>query len=128
MKRAAEAEAPATLDMVSGRSAGPENQWRVRRAFPERTEPTSMLNHETSDHLLSLVAEDLNMSHSAAANKPCNATYFRQSSMARAGSAQAGSAMPGKPGDSTAIRPRLNAITSRKPFTALRTTPLIATP
>jgi hypothetical protein len=28
---------------------------RIRSASPERTEPNSLLNHETSDHLLSLV-------------------------------------------------------------------------
>jgi hypothetical protein len=30
---------------------------RISGASPERTEPTSLLNHETSDHLLSLVEE-----------------------------------------------------------------------
>ena len=33
----------------------PEADRTVRSASPERTEPTPLLNHETSDHLLSLV-------------------------------------------------------------------------
>ncbi|ABQ67234.1 hypothetical protein Swit_0867 [Rhizorhabdus wittichii RW1] len=74
------------------------------------------------------VAEDSNMGHRRAANKPCNIFYFRQSSMARAGSAQAGTARSGSPGERTAIRPRLNAITSRKASFALRMTALIAAP
>ena len=44
-------------NMVSGRKCRlRETQAApVRRAPPERTGPTSLLNHETSDHLLSLV-------------------------------------------------------------------------
>ena len=33
----------------------PRRAGRIRCASPERTEPNSLLNHETSDHLLSLV-------------------------------------------------------------------------
>lgn len=36
----------------------PEADRSLRSASPERTEPTPLLNHETSDHLLSLVDND----------------------------------------------------------------------
>src|SRR5437660_1668698 len=77
---------PATSDMVSGRklqpgrpcgplcfglapligggylpralrSEGFRSRPQLSGASPERTEPTPLLNHETSDHLLSLVEE-----------------------------------------------------------------------
>ena len=106
MKEAAGAhQGPATSDMVSGRSvptretmraavlmAGErcleENTSRLLRtedfrprlqlsgASPERTEPTPLLNHETSDHLLSLVetmrlrCRIANVSQDAARYKP----------------------------------------------------------
>jgi len=43
-----------TYLVVRGRIP-PEADRTVRSASPERTEPTPLLNHETSDHLLSLV-------------------------------------------------------------------------
>ena len=48
--------------------------------------------------------------------------------MARAGSAQVGIARLGSPGDTTAIRPRLNSISSRNASVAFRMTPLIGVP
>jgi hypothetical protein len=57
---------------------------RISDAPPERTEPNSLLNHETSDHLLSLVEANAtiagrprNVSRRRARNKPRSADISR---------------------------------------------------
>jgi hypothetical protein len=53
-------------------SAGPGDPWRtVRPAAPEQTEPTPTLNHETTDHLLSLIEDKGSVNHRDSRNKPC---------------------------------------------------------
>jgi hypothetical protein len=42
-------------------SSSPEDLERLSLSSPERAGPTSLLNHETSDHLLSLVEEEATM-------------------------------------------------------------------
>jgi hypothetical protein len=48
--------------MVSGRMLQPGRPTEsLRLSSPERADPASVLNHETSDHLLSLVEEEATM-------------------------------------------------------------------
>jgi hypothetical protein len=48
--------------MVSGRMLQPGRPTEsLRLSSPERADPASVLNHETSDHLLSLVDEEATM-------------------------------------------------------------------
>jgi hypothetical protein len=44
---------------------------KLRLSSPERAEPTPLLNHETSDHLLSLVEDKATMSRPRSAIKTC---------------------------------------------------------
>src|SRR4029079_4053505 len=74
--------------------------------------PTSLLNHETSDHLLSLLDCNHRMLWSEMINKTCNCGQFRQSSMLRAASGQLGTAIVGPVPPDTMNRPRLNAMAS----------------
>ncbi len=92
----------------------------IRSARPERTEPTPLLNHETSDHLLSLVdcqVANRHRSHPECAHGRSTLQadllrVYRQSSTTRPISAQTGNASGGVPSCSSANLPRLNAIAS----------------
>ena len=144
-------------DMVSGRRAPARRTMRTASSYgirvdwerilpthadgfsgasPERTEPNSLLNHETSDHLLSLV-ETTRPSLTATpmcADGACDTSLDlrkisadplrpsrrgwhredqpRQSSVTRSISAQAGTTRGGNPACCTTKRPRLNPIAS----------------
>jgi hypothetical protein len=52
-------------------SSSPEDLEKLSLSSPERAEPTSLLNHETSDHLLSLVDSLCRMNHRESADKSC---------------------------------------------------------
>ena len=113
------------FDMVSDGGSSPEDQGRlVRPPSPKRTCPTSLLNHETSDHLLSLRYCQPEIGRIAAKIKPCNAIQFRQSSILRAASGEAGSTSRCALPPLTRNRPRLNAIASSK-RSAVPSVPLV---
>src|SRR4029453_2906569 len=97
---------------AAGRSSPEGHEWLVRPSPSKRTGPTSLLNHETSDHLLSLLDCNHRMLWSDEINKTCNCGQFRQSSMLRAASGQLGTATIGLVPPATTNRPRLNAIAS----------------
>ncbi|MCY7398386.1 MAG: hypothetical protein LH466_06055, partial [Sphingomonas bacterium] len=68
------------FDMVSDRGSSPEELGRlVRPPSPKRTCPTSLLNHETSDHLLSLRYCHPQIDSNRGKIKSCNVAQFRQS-------------------------------------------------
>ena len=104
---------PCTWSAI-GRSSPEGQSWLVRPSPSERTGPTSLLNHETSDHLLSLLDCTHSMLWFEVINKTCNCGQFRQSSMLRAASGQLGMASTGAPPPETRNRPRLNAMASSK--------------
>jgi hypothetical protein len=62
---------PPSTWSATGRSSPEGLGWLVRPAPPKRTEPTSLLNHETSDHLLSLLDCRHIMLWLGAINKTC---------------------------------------------------------
>lgn len=133
--------APARRTMRTASSYGSRVDWErilptqtggLSGASPERTEPNSLLNHETSDHLLSLV-EKTRPSLTASpmcAGRGCDTSLVlqkfsadpsrlslrrfqpRQSSVTRSISAQAGTTSGGCPACWTTNRPRLNPIAS----------------
>src|SRR4029453_11382216 len=84
-------------------------EWLVRPSPSERTGPTSLLNHETSDHLLSLLDCTHSMLWFEVINKTCNCGQFRQSSIALAASGQLGIAKTDPVPPEIRKRPRLNA-------------------
>src|SRR5512139_1813213 len=99
--------------MVSDRAFEPgRTYWLVRPSPSKRTGPTSLLNHETSDHLLSLLDCQHSMLWFEVINKTCNCGQFRQSSMLRAASGQFGIARTGSLPLDTRNLPRLNAMAS----------------
>lgn len=57
MRKAAPAKPEAAFHMVSGQKVPPTSLYRLRRMLSDNALccglPTSLLNHETSDHLLS---------------------------------------------------------------------------
>ena len=117
---------------LTGGGYPPRMSSDISGASPERTEPNSLLNHETSDHLLSLV-EKTRPSLTATpmcAGRGCDTSLVlqkfsadpwrlsfrrfqpRQSSVTRSISAQAGTTSGGSPACWTTNRPRLNPIAS----------------
>ena len=122
---------PVPCALIGGRYL-PHMPSDISSASPERTEPNSLLNHETSDHLLSLV-ETTRPSLTATpmcADRACDTSLVlrkfsvnpvrlpvgrnqpRQSSVTRSISAQAGTTSGGSPACWTTNRPRLNPIAS----------------